>query len=64
MLPLLANLEAVKKLSGYLSHSATQFYSFCDLQSSHVEEIEPSSRNEQTGPHVKEQAEILYGVHS
>lgn len=50
VLPLLADLEALRKLAGYVSHSATLFCSFCTLPSSHIEELDPSRWQIRTGP--------------
>lgn len=56
-LPLLADLEAVRKLAGFQSHSATMFCSFCTLPSTNIEELDPQQWQLRNGLEVRNQAD-------
>ncbi|KZV59304.1 hypothetical protein PENSPDRAFT_543852, partial [Peniophora sp. CONT] len=55
--PLIADIEAVRKAAGFMSHSATLFCSFCDLPSHRIEELNSSSWTRRTAEQVRAQAE-------
>ena len=42
LIPVVADLGAVRKTTGYASHSATYFCSFCQLRKSDISQIDPS----------------------
>ncbi|VDB99907.1 unnamed protein product [Peniophora sp. CBMAI 1063] len=55
--PLIADIEAVRKTAGFMSHSANLFCSFCDLPSQRIEELNSSAWTERSAQTVRAQAE-------
>ncbi|KZV59474.1 hypothetical protein PENSPDRAFT_678949 [Peniophora sp. CONT] len=55
--PLIADIEAVRKAAGFMSHSAKLFCSFCELTSDHIEELDSSKWKLRSGAQVRVEAE-------
>jgi hypothetical protein len=55
--PALADLEAIRKFSGFLSHSATQLCSYCDVTSDNIESLILSDWNIRDNAEVRQYAQ-------
>jgi hypothetical protein len=55
ILPLIADLGAIRKIAGFLSHSATFFCSFCLIKSAEIESLDYETWTPRDGPTVKAQ---------
>lgn len=50
--PLIADLEASKKASGFMHHRATKFCSYCLLENAHIEDLNLDSWKLHNGTEV------------
>ncbi|KAF8164936.1 hypothetical protein B0H34DRAFT_647608, partial [Crassisporium funariophilum] len=57
IIPLLADLQAVRKVAGYLSHAAGPFCSFCKCHKDDIEDLEYHTWEMRSGTEVRAQAE-------
>ncbi|KAJ7183718.1 hypothetical protein C8R46DRAFT_984939 [Mycena filopes] len=58
ILPLLADLGAIRKIAGFLSHSATMFCSFCLLKLKDIERLDHEAWEHRSGDTVKAQGAL------
>lgn len=58
VLPLLADLGAIRKVAGYLSHNAIQFCSFCLIKQDEIESLDYESWTLRDAATVKMQANV------
>jgi hypothetical protein len=56
ILPVIADLEAIRKISGFLGHGATQFCSYCTCTHNEIESLDWLSWKTQDGAAVKRSA--------
>lgn len=56
IIPLIADLQAIKKVAGYLSHSAHQFCTFCKLAHADIEDLNHRDWELRSGTEVHQQA--------
>ena len=57
IIPLLADLQAIRKVAGYLSHSARLFCTFCKSPSDNIEDLDYQRWEMRQGREVRAQAE-------
>lgn len=57
IIPLLADLQAIRKVAGYLSHSARFFCTFCKCQKNNIEDLNYRRWEIRRGREVRAQAE-------
>ncbi|KAF9043561.1 hypothetical protein BDZ89DRAFT_943643 [Hymenopellis radicata] len=58
VIPVLADLQAIRKVGGFVAPSGEMFCSFCDLPASRIEELDPTTWNARSGVEVREQAQV------
>lgn len=56
IIPLLADLQAIRKVAGFLSHAATAFCSFCKCPHTEIEDLDYHNWESRDGIEVRQQA--------